>query len=74
MADDLTSLQSKLDEAEAAYHALMTGVREVEVKAGEYSVSYTQAKALDLKTYIAYLKQKIKALQGSPRRPMLVQF
>ncbi|WP_081714531.1 gpW family head-tail joining protein [Asticcacaulis sp. AC466] len=58
--DDLNKLKARLNEAENAYHALMTGAQVVRVQdqSGE-SVSYTVANASRLKGYIAELRAQI---------------
>lgn len=64
--------ETRLLEAEKAYHALMTGRGVVSVtdENGE-NVSYTRAKASDLKAYIRELKAAIAGTSISrPFRPM----
>lgn len=60
---DTATLQARLAEAEAAYHALVTGRREVSVSytQGETtrSVTYTQADLARLAGYIMDLKRQL---------------
>lgn len=56
---DIETLQAQLNEAQAAYHQLMTGTAKVRVRYGEREVEYTRAKAGDLAAYIAGLKQQL---------------
>lgn len=64
MADTAT-LQAWLAEAEAAYHQLMTGTRQVRVKYEGREVEFTQASAINLAAHIASLKAQLGL---SPRR------
>lgn len=56
----MATLQERLDEAEAAYHSLMTGQSVVSVRDqnGE-SVTYSQVNAVKLSSYIAELKRQL---------------
>jgi hypothetical protein len=58
--------QTLLDEAQQAYHALMTGtaVTKVRDQNGE-EVTYTTANAYRLATYIEDLKRQLGLLQNS---------
>jgi hypothetical protein len=59
---DLTTLQSRLTEAEAAYHRLMTGDREVEVTFSDgRRVRLGETDASALKRYIGELQAEIAA-------------
>ncbi len=62
---DLSTLQARLTEAEAAYHALVTGKQSVEVQHGDMRKKYTAAEAASLVAYIADLKAQIAALGGT---------
>jgi len=71
----LTTLQKRLDEAETAYHTLMTGDRIVSISIEGRGQSYTPADMVKLQAYIARLKNEIARLQGGPRRgPVLMRF
>lgn len=73
---DLSTLQTQLAEAEAAYHKLMTGSERVIVQFGEMHVRYTPSNAGALAGYIASLKSQIVAaggtVTGSRRRAFVV--
>lgn len=73
---DLETLQSRLAEAEAARHRLLTGTQEVTVNLhGFGSTTYTQANARALDRYIAELRVQIARQTGGPRRgPILFKF
>lgn len=73
---DLTTIQTRLREAEHAYHRLMTGSKEVSVNIGGYgAVTYQQADAPKLEQYIAHLKLDIRRKQGgSGRKALYVEF
>jgi len=64
---DLATLQTRLTDAEAAYHALLTGTKEVEVQHGEMTVKYSTSvtQMVQLQSYIADLKAQIVALGGT---------
>lgn len=64
---DLATLQTRLSEAEAAYHRLLTGSQEEEIEHGDMRVKYTTSvTALNqLSVYIQSLKAQIAALGGS---------
>ena len=71
----LTTLQKRLDEAEAAYHALMLGDRIVSISIEGRGQSYTPADMGKLEMYITRLKDRIARLQRGPRRgPVLMRF
>jgi len=71
----LDVLQKRLDEAETAYHALMTGERIVSISIEGRGQSYTPADMGKLEMYITRLKNEIARLQGKPRRgPVLMRF
>lgn len=71
---DLTTLQTRLTEAEAAYHKLQLGEKEVSVAYGDKQVSFNRAEAAKLSGYINQLKAQIAAAGGPGvrRRPILV--
>lgn len=73
---DVAILQSRLTEAEDAYHLLMTGAKEVSVNIGGYgAVTYQSSDAAKLEKYIAHLKFDIQRKQGGVRRkPIYVEF
>lgn len=66
----ILTLQQRLNEAQAAYHALLTGasVREVHDSSGE-RIIYTQANRESLKAYIATLEAQIRSASGSSVGP-----
>ena len=56
----MTDLQTKLEEAEAAYHALMTGQSVAELRdQNSEMIRYTPANAARLLAYIQSLKQQL---------------
>lgn len=62
---DIETLQTRLAEAEEAYHQLMIGAREVSVNVGNFgSVTYNQTNRAALETYIADLKNKLSQAKG----------
>ena len=73
---DLATLQARLAEAEAAYHKLQLGEKEVSVAYGDKQVSFNRAGLADLSAYINQLKAQIAAAGGPGvrRRPILVEF
>lgn len=65
---DLATLQARLDEAEAAEHALMTGMKAVEVTGSTGSkVRYSETNFAELQRYIAKLKAAIASASGMRR-------
>ena len=64
---DLATLQTRLTEAELAYHNLLAGSVEEEVSHGDMRVKYTRSVTAlqQLQTYIADLKAQIAALGGT---------
>lgn len=63
--------QQRLTEAEAAYHALVTGGQPVECRdSNGESVRYTPANASRLKAYIAQIKAEIAGTDATQRRPL----
>ncbi|HEX2888350.1 gpW family head-tail joining protein [Vineibacter terrae] len=68
MATQAEVLQARLKEAEEAYHALMTGEKEVSVSTGGRSVTFSQTRAQDLAAYIASLKRQLGT--GRAARPI----
>jgi len=73
---DLTTLETRLTEAEAALHVLATGGQRQVVDIGTGGrVAYTAANVADLRLYIAGLKNQIEKLKGlSKRAPIYVEF
>lgn len=75
---DIETLQTRLAEAEEAYHQLMIGAREVSVNVGNFgSVTYNQTSRTALEAYIADLKVKLADAKGSPvlkRKTIKVSF
>lgn len=73
---DLATLQTRLADAESAYHALLTGSKSEEVEHGDMRLRYTRAQAGELAAYIASPKSQIAALGGTgagePRRAIEV--
>lgn len=72
----MATLQERLTEAEAAYHALNTGTAVVEVRDGGNgdSIRYTAANAGRLAAYIADLKAQLGLTPTEYSRPMRVIF
>lgn len=62
---DLSTLQARLTEAETAYHALLTGTRQVEADFNGVRVKYTATDAGKLAAYIGELKAQIAAAGGT---------
>jgi hypothetical protein len=62
---DLATLQARLDEAESAYHRLMTGSLEESIGLGDMQVRYTRAEADKLAAYISLLRADVSAAGGS---------
>ena len=53
--------EKRLEEAEEAYHLLVTGVKEVSVDVGGFgAVRYTRVNMGDLRRYIGELKAKLR--------------
>ena len=75
---DLATLQTRLLEAELAYHKLLTGSSEVEVEHGDMRVRYANSVTAmqELSGYIENLKSQIAALggatTGTPRQAISV--
>ena len=62
---DIETLQTRLAEAEEAYHQLMIGAKEVSVNVGNFgSVTYNQTSRAALEAYIADLKNKLSEAKG----------
>ena len=62
---DIETLQTRLTEAEEAYHQLMIGAKEVSVNVGNFgSVTYNQTNRAALEAYIADLKNKLSKAKG----------
>lgn len=62
---DLATLQTRLTEAESAYHRLLTGSLEESIGLGDMQVRYTKAEAPNLAAYISSLRGQIIALGGA---------
>jgi hypothetical protein len=62
---DFATLQTRLTEAESAYHRLLTGSLEESIGLGDMQVRYSKAEAPNLSAYISRLKGEIAALGGS---------
>ncbi len=73
---DVTTLQTRLKEAEEAYHLLMTGSQEVSVHIDGYgAVTYTSANMTQLERYITNLKTVIARQSGrGGRKAIFVEF
>ncbi len=56
---DQATLQARLDEAETALHALLTGRREVSVGYDGRTVTYARTDVGALQAYIAELKSRL---------------
>lgn len=63
---DLVTLVSRLSEAEAALHRLMTGSQEEQLEHGDMRVAYTRADVSTLQSYIASLRVQVAAAGGTP--------
>lgn len=61
---DLTTLQTRLTEAEGAYHRLLTGSLEESIGLGDMQVRYTRAETDKLARYLGQLRSEIAALGG----------
>ncbi len=74
---DLATLQTRLKEAEEAYHLLMTGSQEASVHIDGYgSITYTTASLTQLECYISHLKTIIarQTGRGGGRKALFVGF
>lgn len=66
---DLATLQTRLSEAEVAYHKLQTGALRASVTLADgESITYTQASRGELRRYIDELRNQIADLQGTKKR------
>lgn len=63
------TLQQRLEQAENAYHRLMTGTATVEIKKDNRTVTYYRATAHQLKNYIDELRVQLNGNKSSRRRP-----
>lgn len=64
----LATLQTRLAEAQDAYHALNTGAQTVSLSTGDKRLAFTPADVDKLRTYIKDLQSAIAIEQGgSPR-------
>ena len=73
---DLDKLKQRLEEAEIAFHKLLTGEREVSVSVSDFgTVTYGQAQTKVLEKYITHLKSQVARLERRPRRqPLWMRF
>ncbi len=62
---DLSILTTRLAEAEAAYHKLLTGSLEETVMVGDIRTTYAKSEAAKLQSYIDNLKSQIAAAGGA---------
>lgn len=62
---DLATLQTRLAEAETAYHQLLTGALEVETMHGDMHTKWNQVTKGDLLAYISDLRAQVSAAGGS---------
>ncbi len=76
---DVTTLQTRLLEAELAYHKLMTGSASVSVQQDDMQVTFNIASVDKLRTYIAELKSQLvaagalDAAGAGRRKPLYVE-
>lgn len=61
---DLITLQTRLAEAQTAYHRLITGSLEESISLGDMNVRYTRANLDALERYIRNLQAEIAAAGG----------
>lgn len=72
---DCNKLKSLLQEAQDAYHELVTGSKAVKVERNGRKVEFTQTNIQDLRLYIQSLQDSIKATDGTNgRKPARVLF
>lgn len=73
---EIKVLRERLDEAETAYHMLLTGVKEVAVNISEYgSVTYNQSSADKLEKYIYRLRAEVsRKTSGIKRKAIFIEF
>ncbi len=62
---DLTTLKTRLSEAESALHSLAIGARTAQVDVDGHRISYTQASVDKLQGYIVRLRAEIAAAGGT---------
>lgn len=62
---DLATLQSRLAEAESAYHRLLTGSLEESIGLGDMQVRYTRADVDKLAGYVSALRAEVADLGGT---------
>lgn len=80
MATDVTTLQTRLTEAEQAYHSLQMGASQVEIQKGDRQVKFNLASVDKLRLYIGELKSQLvaagalSASESGRRRPLNVVF
>jgi hypothetical protein len=61
---DITTLRTRLSEAETAQHKLLTGSLVEQLRHGDQETRYTRADLGSLAGYIASLRSQIAALEG----------
>lgn len=67
--------EQKLEQAQHAYHQLLTGQKKVSVRYGETSVQYTQTNIGELRQYIAELQAALGITPTTTRgEPFQVQW
>lgn len=67
----MATTAEKLEEAQSAYHRLMTGTSAVQIRdSNGDSITYTTANASRLKGYIAELKAEIAGTSACYRKPL----
>lgn len=70
---DLSTLRTRLSQAETAHHKLLTGSLVETLQHGDQITRFTPANIDKLEAYIASLKSKIAGLEGTSsqrRRPI----
>lgn len=65
----VATLQTRLTEAQTAYHALQTGQQVVSLGSGDKRLSFTAAESDKLARYIRELQTAIAIAQGSTTDP-----
>lgn len=69
---NISTLSSRLEEAELALHKLMMGQLEVSVNVGGFGqISYNQTNKKDLESYIQTLKDDLAKSFGKPQRGII---
>ena len=65
---DLTTLRTRLTQAEEAYHWLQIGAKAVEMMMNGRKVVYTPADVSKLKAYISEIKTEIASVEGTTKQ------